>query len=57
MLERFKTPYRALNASAAELATIPGFGLARAQRLRKILDSTTTTEKVVQKTLFESNEM
>ena len=30
MLKKFHTPIRALNASAAELATIPGFGLARA---------------------------
>ena len=53
MLEKFKTPQRALNASAAELATIPGFGLARAQRLRKILDSAAKTENIVQRTLFE----
>ncbi|AIC14213.1 ERCC4 domain-containing protein [Nitrososphaera viennensis] len=53
MLEKFKTPQRALNASAAELATIPGFGLARAQRLRKILDSAAKTDSVIQKTLFE----
>lgn len=53
MIEKFKTPQRALNASAAELATISGFGLARAQRLRKILDSAAKTENVVQKTLFE----
>jgi DNA excision repair protein ERCC-4 len=57
MLEKFKTPQRALNASAAELATIPGFGLARAQRLRKILDSAAKTDSVIQKTLFESNEL
>jgi DNA excision repair protein ERCC-4 len=53
MLEKFKTPQRALNASAAELATIPGFGLARAQRLRKILDTAAKTDSVVQRTLFE----
>ncbi|HEU4985050.1 MAG TPA: ERCC4 domain-containing protein [Nitrososphaera sp.] len=53
MLEKFKTPQRALNASAAELATIPGFGLARAQRLRKILDSAAKADSVVQRTLFE----
>lgn len=53
MLEKFKTPQRALNASAAELATIPGFGLARAQRLRKILDSAAKANSVVQRTLFE----
>ena len=53
MLEKFKTPQRALNASAAELATIPGFGLARAQRLRKVLDSAAKADSVVQRTLFE----
>ena len=36
MLNEFNTPKRALNASAAELAKIPGFGTARAQRIRKI---------------------
>ncbi len=39
MLERFLTPHRALTASAAELARIPGFGTARALKVRKILDS------------------
>ncbi|MCI0563955.1 MAG: helix-hairpin-helix domain-containing protein, partial [Nitrososphaera sp.] len=39
MLARFRTPNRALNASAAELAAIPGFGLARALRVRKVLDA------------------
>ncbi len=53
MLEKFKTPYRALNASAAELATIPGFGMARAQRLRKILDFAEKTDPTIQRTLFE----
>ncbi|MGC1928997.1 MAG: ERCC4 domain-containing protein [Candidatus Nitrosopolaris sp.] len=38
MLERFMTPQRALTASAAELARIPGFGSARAIKVRKILD-------------------
>jgi DNA excision repair protein ERCC-4 len=38
MLEEFNTPSRALNASTAELAKIPGFGVVRAQRLRKLLD-------------------
>ncbi|HYY66498.1 MAG TPA: ERCC4 domain-containing protein [Nitrososphaeraceae archaeon] len=38
MLSKFQTPRRALNASVAELARIPGFGIARARRVRKILD-------------------
>ena len=53
MLEKFNTPNRALNASAAELATIPGFGHARAERVRKILDSRNNTKEILQKTLFE----
>jgi DNA excision repair protein ERCC-4 len=56
MLEKFHTPKRALNASAAELATIPGFGLARAERVRRILDSQNGSKQVAQKTLFEDNE-
>jgi DNA excision repair protein ERCC-4 len=38
MLKEFNTPSRALNATTAELAKIPGFGVVRAQRLRKVLD-------------------
>ena len=38
MLKSFITPRRALTASAAELARIPGFGSARAIKVRKILD-------------------
>jgi len=57
MLKKFHTPKRALNASAAELATIPGFGLARAERVRKILDSPNNVSKVVQRTLFELDEV
>jgi DNA excision repair protein ERCC-4 len=53
MLEKFKTPQKALNASVAELATIHGFGLARAQRLRKVLDSAASDNKIVQRTLFD----
>jgi DNA excision repair protein ERCC-4 len=41
MLDRFQTPKRALNASAAELARISGFGTERAVRVRRILDNTT----------------
>lgn len=57
MLEKFKTPQRALAASVAELATIPGFGLARAQRVRKVLDMAARTDSIVQRTLFEANEI
>lgn len=38
MLKSFVTPRRALTASAAELARIPGFGSARAIKVRKVLD-------------------
>ena len=55
MLEKFHTPNRALNASVAELATIPGFGLARAVRVRKILDSGNNAKEILQKTLFEQD--
>ncbi len=55
MLEKFRTPKRALNASAAELATIPGFGLVRAEQVRKILDSSNNAKQIVQRTLFEQD--
>ncbi|HEY8140104.1 MAG TPA: ERCC4 domain-containing protein [Nitrososphaera sp.] len=54
MLLKFRTPHRALNATAAELATIPGFGNARAERVRKVLDMTGADRKVMQRTLFDS---
>jgi DNA excision repair protein ERCC-4 len=54
MLLKFKTPHRALNATAAELAAIPGFGIARAERVRKVLDMTDADRKVMQRTLFDS---
>jgi DNA excision repair protein ERCC-4 len=54
MLKKFVTPLRALNASAAELATIPGFGLARAERVRKILDSPDSVSPLIQRTLFDT---
>jgi DNA excision repair protein ERCC-4 len=56
MLKKFHTPIRALNASAAELATIQGFGLARAERVRKILDTSNNTKQVMQRTLFDNEE-
>ena len=54
MLQKFKTPQKALNASAAELATISGFGLARALRIRKMLDSAETLgdKSALQRGLF-----
>lgn len=54
MLQKFQTPKKALNASAAELATIPGFGLARAERVRRILDFANSSSNAIQRTLFES---
>ncbi len=56
MLKKFHIPIRALNASAAELATIPGFGLARAERVRKILNTSNNEKQVMQKTLFENQD-
>jgi DNA excision repair protein ERCC-4 len=56
MLKKFRTPIRALNASAAELATIPGFGLARAERVRKILLTSDNVKEVMQRTLFDNQE-
>lgn len=53
MLEKFKTPRRALNASVAELATIPGFGLARAESIRKTLELPISNSRVIQRTLFD----
>ncbi|HEX2473045.1 MAG TPA: ERCC4 domain-containing protein [Nitrososphaera sp.] len=56
MLKKFHTPIRALNASAAELATIPGFGLARAELVRKILNTSDNVKQVMQRTLFDNQE-
>ena len=56
MLKKFHTPIRALNASAAELATIPGFGLARAERVRKVLNTSNNVKQVMQRTLFDDQE-
>ena len=39
MLDKFHSPSRALNASAAELSRISGFGTERAARVRRILDT------------------
>jgi DNA excision repair protein ERCC-4 len=54
MLEKFRTPQRALSASIAELARIPGFGNARAEKVRKILDYPDNDKReLTQKTLLE----
>jgi DNA excision repair protein ERCC-4 len=54
MLEKFRTPQRALSASIAELARIPGFGNARAEKIRKILDYPDNDKmELNQKTLLE----
>lgn len=56
MLDKFRTPQRALNASAAELARIPSFGSARAEKVRKILDYpyNNGNTKLTQKTLLDN---
>lgn len=56
MLKKFDTPIRALNASAAELSIIPGFGLIRAERMRKVLDTSNDVKKVLQRTLFDDQD-
>ena len=56
MLKKFQSPIRALNASAAELATIPGFGLTRAERVRKVLNTSNNVKQVMQRTLFDDQE-
>jgi DNA excision repair protein ERCC-4 len=56
MLDRFQTPKRALNASAAELARISGFGAERAARVRRILDNTTNqNNNDISQTMEDSN--
>lgn len=39
LLKKFGTPSRAINASISELSLIPGFGKARAEKMKKILNS------------------
>jgi DNA excision repair protein ERCC-4 len=39
LLKKFGTPSRAINASISELSLIPGFGKARAEKVKKILNS------------------
>jgi DNA excision repair protein ERCC-4 len=56
MLKKFDTPIRALNASAAELSIIPGFGLTRAERVRRVLDTSNDVKQVLQRTLFDDQD-
>jgi DNA excision repair protein ERCC-4 len=51
MLEKFKTPMKALNASTAELARIEGMGHIRAVKLRKVLDQVQVDNDVEQTAL------
>lgn len=56
MLKKFLTPKRALNASVAELARIPGFGTLRAENIRRILDNVYIEKvEIDQKTLDNHN--
>ncbi len=45
LLTKFKTPMKVLNASTAELARVEGMGLARATKLRKVLDQVQVDSK------------
>lgn len=56
MLKKFHTPIRALNASAAELSILPGFGLTRAERIRKVLDTSNNVKQLIQRTLFDDQD-
>jgi DNA excision repair protein ERCC-4 len=51
LLTKFKTPMKVLNASTAELARVEGMGLARATKLRKVLDQVQIDSKVEQMAL------
>ncbi len=51
LLTKFKTPMKVLNASTAELARVEGMGLARATKLRKVLDQVQVDSKVEQTAL------
>ncbi len=46
LLEKFHTPKNVLNASVAELARVPGLGNSRAEKIKKILDTTISHEFV-----------
>jgi DNA excision repair protein ERCC-4 len=54
MLEKFGSPNNSLNASSLELSKINGMGEARAQRIRKILDTEIKdVKRTDQKTLHD----
>jgi DNA excision repair protein ERCC-4 len=46
LLEKFHSPKNALNASIADLARIPGLGNMRAEKIRRILDTSVSTDNV-----------
>jgi DNA excision repair protein ERCC-4 len=56
MLDKFRTPQRALNASVAELGRISGFGITRAEKMRKILDYPHNKMAPNQKTLLDTTD-
>jgi DNA excision repair protein ERCC-4 len=54
MLEKFGSPCNSFNASSVELSKISGMGEARAQKIRKILDSQSkNVKRTDQKTLHD----
>jgi DNA excision repair protein ERCC-4 len=54
MLEKFGSAGNSLNASISDLSKIKGMGEARAQKIRKILDAGTISDKILgQKTLHD----
>lgn len=46
LLEKFKTPIKAINVSTAGLSRIDGMSYARALKLRNILDTVIIDEKI-----------
>ena len=44
LLDKFHSPTNVLNASIAELARVPGLGNMRAEKIRKILDTSVPKE-------------
>ncbi len=43
LLDKFHSPKNVLNASIADLARVPGLGNMRAEKIRRILDSTSSS--------------